>query len=144
MSKNIQQIEKALSYYGERGIEGNESNPIILDYYKKSKNGWVTNDDVPWCAAFVNAILAECELPVTNKLNARSFLEIGQKTNEPVLGDIVVLWRGSKESWAGHVGFFIRETEEEIFILGGNQDNSVSIKAFPKYRLLEYRSLIIN
>ena len=144
MNKNTQQILKALSYYGETGITGEKSNPVILNFYAEARNGYVSNDDVPWCAAFVNAILHECGLPQSGRLNARSLLEIGQETDEPVMGDVVVLWRGSKEGAFGHTGFFIREEDDQIFILGGNQDNSVSIKAFPKTRLLGYRTLILE
>lgn len=45
----------------------------------------------------------------------------------------------------GHVGFYLDETENEIKVLGGNQENKetrtckVSEKHYPKTRLLGYR-----
>lgn len=143
-SKNFPQLLQALSYFGERGIIGLKNNPQILNFFKKSKNGWVNDDETPWCAAFVNAVLHECALPTTDKLNARSFLDLGVETKTAVMGDLVVLWRISENSPFGHVGFFIREKDNMIYILGGNQNNQVNIQAFPKSRLLSYRSLIIN
>ncbi len=143
-NKNWEQIKRALAYYSTASILGKESNPIILNFYKESLNPQIKNDDVAWCAAFVNAILHECGLPQTGKLNARSFLELGQETSEPVLGDIVILWRIAKDSVYGHVGFFIKKHDNLIYILGGNQDNEVKIKGYDEKFLLGYRTMIIE
>jgi uncharacterized protein (TIGR02594 family) len=142
--KNWKQIERALAYYSEASILGQKNNPVIVQFFKNSLNPQIKNDDVAWCAAFVNSILYECKLPQTGKLNARSFLNLGVKVDQPVLGDIVVLWRISKDGPWGHVGFFIREEDDLIYILGGNQDNEVNIKAYNRKYLLEYRSIIIE
>ena len=56
------------------------------------------------------------------------------------MGDIVVLWRIAKDSPFGHVGFYISETQNGIYILGGNQSGEVNIQKFPKTNLLEYRT----
>lgn len=142
--KNFKQVATALNYYSEASILGKNSNPVILNFYKESLNPQIKNDDVAWCAAFVNAILHECGLPQTGKLNARSFLELGQETSEPVLGDIVILWRIAKDTVYGHVGFFIKKHDNLIYILGGNQDNEVKIKGYDEKYLLGYRTIIIN
>jgi uncharacterized protein (TIGR02594 family) len=81
------------------------------------------------------------EKPHSGKLNARSWLTVGGETSEPEVGDIVVLWRESPTSWKGHVGFYVRETEHLIFVLGGNQHNQVGINGYGKHRLLGYRKL---
>jgi hypothetical protein len=60
---------------------------------------------------------------------------------KPQLGDIVVFWREKKDSWKGHVGFYINETNTHINVLGGNQNNMVCIKPYPKSRLLQYIKL---
>lgn len=142
--KNFKQVATALNYYSESSIIGEKNNPVILNFYKESLNPQIKNDDVAWCAAFVNAILHECGLPQTGKLNARSFLELGQETSEPVLGDIVILWRIAKDSVYGHVGFFVKKHDNLIYILGGNQDNEVKIKGYDEKFLLEYRTMIIE
>lgn len=143
-NKNALQLLVALSFYGERAIIGEKNNNKIVEMFKKSKNAWVKNDEVAWCAAFVNSVLETCALPQTGKLNARSFLELGQKTNQPIIGDLAVFWRNSPQSVFGHVGFFIKELNNKIYVLGGNQDNEINIKAYPKDQLLEYRTLIIE
>ena len=98
-------------------------------------------ENFPWCAIFINEVLKEAGLEMTNSFLARSFLDLGVPTSEPKLGDIVVLWREAPDSWKGHAGFFIAENKDEIFILGGNQDDVVKIKAYPKWQLLGYRTL---
>ena len=109
----------------------------MLGYY-----GEIWGDGTyPWCADFVNYILKTAELVHTESLLARSFLEIGEATDAPKLGDLVVLWRISQDSKFGHVGLFISQNEENIFILGGNQDGIVKIKSYPKWQLLGYRRL---
>jgi uncharacterized protein (TIGR02594 family) len=91
-----------------------------------------------WCAAFVNAVLAEDNIPnlytIDNKypLMARSFTQWGLPVNKNDVqrGDIVIFPRGNTE-WKGHVGFYYGTTPEGYWvILGGNQDNSVSYELY--------------
>ena len=94
-----------------------------------------------WCAGFVNAVLKQSGSTGTSKLNARSFLDWGYETRQPKRGDIVVLWRGSRDAWTGHVGFYSGvDAAGNVLILGGNQDNQVSVEAFDKNRVLSFRS----
>lgn len=129
----------ALVEYGLKEIVGSKHNAKILQFFKDIGHKWVQDDETAWCAAFANWCLKQSGLPHTGKLNARSFLDYGQPTKNPVLGDVVVLWRISRNSVFGHVGFFINETETGINILGGNQSNQVNIQTFPKTQLLGYR-----
>lgn len=81
----------------------------------------------------------------TGKANARSFCS-SEFTNmkhvtivpleEARVGDIVVYWRGSKNGWMGHVGFYAGIVGDNIKTLGGNQANEVNIRNYPKSRLL--------
>ncbi|KQC30182.1 TIGR02594 family protein [Flagellimonas eckloniae] len=135
-------IEIALSQFGIREIVGEEDNPEVLKYFDDlGWDGKDLKDETAWCAALVYWVLLKAGYKVSGKLNARSLLRVGVKTEAPEMGDIVVLWRKSPDDWRGHTGFFIRETEDLIFILGGNQGNRVSIQQYPKTRLLEYRSV---
>tara|TARA_A100000171_G_C2140369_1_gene154944 strand:- start:13030 stop:13386 length:357 start_codon:yes stop_codon:yes gene_type:complete len=93
-----------------------------------------------WCAGFINALLRDRRAKGTGKLLARSFLKIGRKVKNPQQGDIVVLKRGVLP-WQGHVGLYAGETPTHIQVLGGNQDNQVSLKLYPKKRVLGYRRL---
>lgn len=134
----IKILNIALLEIGQKAKKGAETNPEILKYFTETGNAWVKNDETAWCSAFVNWVLYKAGMKGTNLLNARSFLSWGKVTEKPQLADIVVLWRDSKTSWKGHVGFFICEKEKDIMVLGGNQDGQVSIKGYDKNKVLAY------
>ena len=98
------------------------------------------------CAAFVNAVLQESELPDNydhpNPYMARSFLEWGEAVDSPQQGDVVVFPRGNT-GWKGHVGFYLDSVvmNGNVYyrILGGNQGNSVSIDLYPAHTALGIR-----
>lgn len=131
----------ALGEVGVREVPGKGSNPRILAYRKMAKIP-IDGDDseIAWCSVFCGAALEQCGIRGTRSAAARSALTspamVELKT--PVLGCIVVLARpGSK--WQGHVGFYRGETADSVYLLGGNQGDSVSIAPFPKDRVLGYR-----
>lgn len=135
-------IKTALAEFGiteKPGIEDNS--PRILEYFKEIGQTWVKTDETAWCSAFVNFIAKVTGHEYTGKLNARSWLDVGEDTDKPEVGDIVVLWREDPDSWKGHVGFFIKTLGNYVWILGGNQGNKVQISRYPLSRLLSYRVL---
>ena len=134
-------INRALSQYGVKEIPGQEDNPVIVSYFSEIGHSWVKDDETAWCSAFANWVAKKENKAYSGKLNARSWLSVGKSVEVPEIGDIVVLWRSSKSSWKGHVGFFINQDDKYIYILGGNQNNQVCIRPYPKDRLLEYRRL---
>ena len=102
-----------------------------------------------WCAAFVNAVLADSNMINLQDMNhpqpltARSFLDWGQPVEKPQPGDIVVFPRGTSD-WEGHVGFYVgweQKADGRVFwkILGGNQKDSVSIDLYPASKALGIR-----
>lgn len=123
----------ALSQIGVTEVPGRESNPIIDEYLKTA--GLPSDDEIPWCAAFVNWCLKQEGFDGTGKANARSFLDWGLPiwcnghflSSAELVGSIVVLARGNKP-WMGHVGFFLDKDEGAICLLGGNQSNRVSVR----------------
>lgn len=134
-------VINALKYYGTRTIQGEKNNSDILKFFEAIGHDWVKNDEVPWCAAFLNYILQISGIENTRKLNARSFLDIGEKVSQPILGDIAVFWRLDPKGTLGHVGIFVAQDEKNIFVLGGNQQDQVNIMPIPKIRLLSYQRL---
>ena len=50
-----------------------------------------------------------------------------------------MLWREEPTSWKGHVCFYLREDEEHVFLLGGNQLEQVREHFYPKKTVLAYR-----
>lgn len=101
-----------------------------------------------WCAAFVNAVLRESDIPGSESVSeyplmARSFLKWGEPvTGDPEAGDIIVFPRG-EQGWKGHVGFYVgtefKNDRKYYRILGGNQSNMVNIELYPANRALGIR-----
>jgi uncharacterized protein (TIGR02594 family) len=133
----------AQSYLGLEEIPGSQHNEEIIQFFKDSGHAWVKDDETPWCAAFVNSVLASAGVKGTGKINARSFLNWGEEVplSEAQQGDIVVFWRKNKSGPYGHVAFFDRENEHSIRVLGGNQNNRVCLQSYKKERLLSVRRL---
>jgi uncharacterized protein (TIGR02594 family) len=136
---NIELFNFAMSQYGVTERSGGEHNPIILNYFKEIGHEWVTTDETAWCSAFMNWCCLKLGLERSGKLDARSWLKVGEPVEAPSLGDIVVYWREDPNSWKGHVGIYCNQIQDRIYTLGGNQNDMVCIKPYLDYRLLEYR-----
>lgn len=142
MSKSL--IETALKYYGQSAIAGPDTNPTVQEFYRQAGHVEVTGDETPWCSAFMIAVAKESGYPHSNSLLARSWLNTGIEVDTPELGDVVIFWRIAKEGLFGHVGIFISEDKGMLYVLGGNQKNSVCIEPFSKNQVLGYRRLEIK
>lgn len=100
-----------------------------------------------WCAAFVNAILEDSNINGSASvskypLTAKSFLKWGVEVDSPQIGDIVVFPRGNL-GWQGHVGFYtgttVYDNIEYYLILGGNQDQMVSVEKYRSNKAIAIR-----
>lgn len=132
-------MEHAHQELGEREIRGRRHNSRIVDYLRSVGLGG-GGDETAWCSAFVNWCLVQSGFAGTDRANARSWLGWGTvRAVRPTYGSIAVLWRVRRGGWQGHVGFYVGETDTHITLLGGNQGNSVSIRDYPRRRLLGYR-----
>lgn len=96
----------------------------------------VTEDAYAWCAAFVNNVLTESKIdvPLKNKedkyeqVRAKAYSEVGTSVgniNNGKPGDIMVV-KNNKGGY--HVGFYAGMKNNKHLILGGNQNNKVSVK----------------
>ena len=139
MTISTQLFESAKAHLGTwEWAEGH--NPKVLNYYALSGHGEVKEDEVPWCAAFVGAVLAINGLPNTGSLLARSYADYGEEVslNAGQTGDIVVLKRGNS-SWQGHVGFLHSYQGDKVMLLGGNQGNQVNVSGYSRSKIIAIR-----
>lgn len=133
---------------GEIGVHelpGNAHTARILEYLATLTNigGWgKSRDETHWCSAFINWCFAKVGIAGTNHGLAKSWsgnVSGVAPFGWPVYlkyalpGDIVVLENPN------HVAFYLSHTAEGITCLGGNQDDSVSIKEYPRSRLYSVR-----
>lgn len=130
-------------HIGVREIPGKQHNPTILNWYRRLVIS-IWDDETPWCSTFVNFCALETGYERTGKLDARSWLDVGETigTDDARKGDVIIFERGNS-NWQGHVAF-IDSMERDRGIarcLGGNQSDSVNIQTYPLSKLLGVRRL---
>lgn len=131
-------LKAAWAELGVREIPGDANAPEILRYFRDAGDDDIKSETTPWCAAFVGAMLKRASISGTGSLLARSYLNWGTALNEARLGAVAVFSRGDDPT-TGHVGFVLGEAENKLFLLGGNQNDAVTVAAFDKARLLGLR-----
>jgi uncharacterized protein (TIGR02594 family) len=131
-------LDHAWGDFGVAEIAGSRDNTRVVRYYADVGHPQVDNDEVAWCAAFLGSCLERSGFRSTRSLLARSYLSWGEPAGDQRYGAIAVLSRTSDPA-LGHVGFLVGETAADIILLGGNQNDSVSVQAFPRARLLGLR-----
>ncbi len=129
-------LAEARHYIGEKEVKGAKHNPLILQMWKDIKRGGIKDDETPWCAAFVGAVLERVGIKSTRFESAKSYLDWGYGLKEPAMGCIAVFTREG----GGHVGFVVGKVQNgDLMVLGGNQSDAVNIRAFQRYRVTGYR-----
>jgi uncharacterized protein (TIGR02594 family) len=94
-------------------------------------------DAIPWCGLFMAIVAKRARKQVVkDPLWALNWGTFGKLSETPMLGDVLVFNRITSEGTrAGHVGLYVGESETCFWVLGGNQNDCVCIKAFDKQRL---------
>jgi uncharacterized protein (TIGR02594 family) len=129
--------QEAERHLGMKEIPGKQNNQEILDLWTDAGiPGGASNDETPWCAAFVNGCLVMGNKPSTKSGLARSFCWDENKDkfehlDGPEEYAIGVMKRGNS-TWEGHVGFVADFDDKYVYLLGGNQKNAVNISRFPR------------
>jgi uncharacterized protein (TIGR02594 family) len=140
----------AQRFVGMKEVNGLTANPMILAMLRLDAK-WPEDDEVPWCSAFVNYVAWLLRLPRSKSLRARSWLKVGNAVHlddaRPGF-DVVILWRGKEPQPGpqvidapGHVGFYAGRTDDEVFLLGGNQGDEVRVSPYSTRRILGIRRL---
>ncbi len=127
--------------FAERGVAQapmGQSNPRVTEYHEGTNiQGY--DDKASWCSSFVHWCFAQVGISGTGSALARSWLSWGEALSVPVPGCVAILYRDDPESWKGHVGFFLREDEEHVYLFGGNQLGEVREHFYPRKAVLSYR-----
>jgi len=137
-------------FIGLKEVPGSKDNPQILAMLQLDHD-WPEHDEVPWCSGFLNYPFWLLRLPRSKSLLARSWLQVGQAISlyEAEKGsDIVILKRGGGDqpgpenlTAPGHVGFFSGHVGKDVYLLGGNQADTVSVVPFPVDRVIGVRRI---
>ncbi len=127
-------LRKARREVGVAEVPGAQANPRIVEYFK-CVTYHATSDEIPWCAAFVSAMLEWSGVESTKSAAAKSYLTWGVPVEKPTAGSIVV----TERQGGYHVGLYLHETPDRITLLGGNQSDKVCEASFPKSLVKAYR-----
>jgi uncharacterized protein (TIGR02594 family) len=133
----------ARSKTGEREIAGDKDNPFIVECLKLAGLPvGMQVDETSWCGAFVNWCMCQNGIKgPKGPAGARNWLKWGQPLAGPALGCVVVFSRPPNPS-SGHVALWVGASNGPVPLIqcfGGNQNNQVGVKPYPRSRLLGYR-----
>lgn len=125
----------ARQHIGLKELTGKNDHPIIESWWDKFKAKWLYKQ--AWCGLFVAHCLKEAGHDIPKHwYRAKAYLDYGVKIDSPCVGCIVVFERVG----GGHVGFIIgKDYAGRLLVLGGNQNNKVSIAPFNMSRVAGYR-----
>lgn len=136
---DIRVINTALQY---KDLHEEDDNQQLQEYLG------IDPSQTEWCAAFVNNVLDESDIPSLESegyeypLLAKGYFNWGYRVDktEIQIGDVVVFPRVDGDSWQGHVGFFMGTTWDGWWnILGGNQNDKVGINRYKPQDALQVR-----
>lgn len=132
-------LTEALKLYGTIETPGQGNSPTIIAWAKEV-GGQVSEvykaDSIPWCGLFLAVIAKRADKEIVKSpLWALSWATFGQRSDSPMLGDVLVFTRKG----GGHVGLYVGEDSTAYHVLGGNQDDKVCISRIAKSRLYTSR-----
>lgn len=141
-------LDIARRLIGTRELPGGAHHPMIQWGFMLCGYGHDTPDEVPWCSAGLQIPPYLLGLPRSQSAAARSWLKVGEFIElsgcKPG-NDVVILNRGGIHdptvSGPGHVGLYVRHNEANVWLCGGNQNDSWSIAPFPVKQILGARRL---
>jgi uncharacterized protein (TIGR02594 family) len=122
---------------GVTEVKGLKHNPRVVEYHDAT--GLSANDDeTSWCAAFASWVLLKAGYKSPKTAWARDFQNYGTKLDKPKYGCLMGFERNGPGG-DSHIAFYVKDDAKYYYVLGGNQDNQVCIKGYPKSALLYMR-----
>lgn len=137
-------MAEASKWVGQKEVPGPGVNAWIKSMWLDLKNGaWLWKsygqDDskLPWCGAFVAYCLAKSGMTYpANYASAKAWVNWGTAITRPMVGAVAVFQRKG----GGHVGFVTAvRWNGDLVILGGNQNDGVTVADFPVRDLVALR-----
>lgn len=122
----------------------------IKGFFDKAVPNWVTDKSLvttrnyAWCAAFAHHVLdvmgVDSGIEGFNRVRARKYAAVGVRVDgydNAQSGDLIV-----RTGRNNHVGFFVGLSgPDHVLVLGGNQDNTVSVKRYHRNHFQHIRRL---
>jgi uncharacterized protein (TIGR02594 family) len=144
----IKAVESQLAWIAEglklKGYHEVKNNSLLRTWLRSDGKTLGDPSKFPWCGDFVETALKlgvpGLQLSAKLKENpywARNWATFGVNASHMPYGAVVVFERGS----GGHVGFAVGRSSDSklIYVLGGNQSDTVSIAPIKAERLIAVR-----
>ena len=139
----------AVRYVGLAEIPGEKDHPFVQWCFSLCGMGLETDDEVPWCSAFMQHPFWELGLERSGSARARSWLKCGMLIDLSLAQpgfDVVVFKRGAKpqpgpevQDAPGHAALYDSHGAPLVRVFGGNQGNRAGFAKFPISDILEVR-----
>lgn len=123
-------VKTALTEVGVKEIVGSRHESRVLEY-QTTTAGRYSDDETPWCGAFVSWVFTTAKIKHGLKTpeRAKEWMNFGSPTNNPIVGSVAIKSRVG----GGHVCIVVgKDLNGNLLCVGGNQNNMVSISAYKK------------
>jgi hypothetical protein len=113
----------------------------VQDYL--ASQGFAGANGEPWCAVFVRWVLGQSGVTVSRKLDSEAWQGWGRRSGARL--GAVAAFEDPEADGAGYVGFYVGESVDRVFVLGGitwlqgRYAPGVGVRAYTKTRLQGYR-----
>jgi len=129
-------VRVAYSEIGQTAFAGRFENPRIVEYFRSVVRSDQLRDDASdWASAFVEWSLNSAGIKGPKSLWPLAWKNWGREIAHPEPGCVVMFAFSSVQ----HVAFYLEDDGDYIKVLGGDQNNSVSIERYPKRAVVGYR-----
>lgn len=139
-SLNVPEYVKiALKEVGIYEIVGKLHSQRVLEY-QATTSGKYTDDETPWCGAFISWVMLKAGIKHGIKIpeRAKEWVNFGYAVIEPTIGSIAVKSRVG----GGHVCIVVgKQKDGKLLCLGGNQNNEVNIAVYDKSVFESFRNI---
>ena len=131
-------VKTALKEVGIAELSGKDHNKRVLEY-QATTSGKYSDDETPWCGAFVSWVFTKSKIKHGVKIpeRAKEWSSFGSPTNNPTVGTVAVKSRVG----GGHVCIVAgKDNDGNLLCVGGNQNNEVNIGTYKKEVFESFRN----
>lgn len=135
MTNDAPWVAAARADMGQRETLGPNDSPWIRTMLARLGAKWLLGQ--PWCGGAVAKWMQDCGIDLPKHwYRAKAWSDWGVPLDHPAHGCVVVFERNG----GGHVGLVVGEDPAgNLLVLGGNQSDSVNVRAFQRERVVAYR-----
>ena len=119
---------------GVKEIPGAEDNPYIVEAHGHTSLA-AKDDETPWCSSIVCLWMEKSGIRSTRSAAAASWRTWGRELEHGIPGCVVVMTR----TGGNHVGLYLGEDSQGVYMVGGNQDNMVCVRRYPWSLITNFR-----